>query len=206
MILIKLKKPVENRTAICLPRQKYMDSGIKAIIAGEQLVFLIKIWNATTKSSVGYGKNRRAPCQVGTRGPEKFRYCGLETTCRNFTTVKFKTATCRVSFPYEGEQRTGCQQKILSPAAEIPECQRFLRKNHSERDEWPDIDEFELYDNETLKRIAKCYREMDDEGLGWCGVNMANSMNDEEFFNIKPDSGISLFPMISVPLTDGIIC
>ena len=54
MILIKLKKPANavNISAICLPTMEYQDSNVKAIIAG-------------------YGKYRRAPCQVGAHGPTK---------------------------------------------------------------------------------------------------------------------------------------
>ena len=54
LILIKLKKPANavNVSAICLPTMEYQDSNVKAIIAG-------------------YGKYRRAPCQVGAHGPTK---------------------------------------------------------------------------------------------------------------------------------------
>ena len=54
LILIKLKKPANavNVSAICLPTMEYQDSNVKAVIAG-------------------YGKYRRAPCQVGAQGPTK---------------------------------------------------------------------------------------------------------------------------------------
>ena len=60
MILIKLKKPANVKkpangvgiSPICLPTMEYQDSNVKAIIAG-------------------YGKYRRAPCQVGAHGPTK---------------------------------------------------------------------------------------------------------------------------------------
>ena len=29
----------------------------------------------------GYGRYRRAPCEVGRMGPEKFEYCGTAETC-----------------------------------------------------------------------------------------------------------------------------
>ena len=29
----------------------------------------------------GYGRYRRAPCEVGRQGPEKFEYCGTAETC-----------------------------------------------------------------------------------------------------------------------------
>ena len=29
----------------------------------------------------GYGRYRRAPCEVGRLGPEKFEYCGTADTC-----------------------------------------------------------------------------------------------------------------------------
>ena len=54
MILIKLKKPANDAriSPICLPTMEYQDSNVKAIIAG-------------------FGKYRRAPCQVGAHGPTK---------------------------------------------------------------------------------------------------------------------------------------
>ena len=54
MILIKLKKPANDAriSPICLPTMEYPDSNVKAIIAG-------------------FGKYRRAPCQVGAHGPTK---------------------------------------------------------------------------------------------------------------------------------------
>ena len=66
----------------CLPRESYKDTSIKAIIAG-------------------YGKNRRAPCQVGSHGPSKYRYCGVETACHDVEAEKFKNANCSVSFTYK---------------------------------------------------------------------------------------------------------
>ena len=29
----------------------------------------------------GYGRYRRAPCEVGRQGPEKFEYCGTAENC-----------------------------------------------------------------------------------------------------------------------------
>jgi len=66
----------------------------------------------------------------------------------------------------------GCQRDIPSPSAQHPECKLFLAKNPDEFKTWPDTDEFEIYENKTLKLLARCYRAMDDENNGWCGVNL----------------------------------
>ena len=82
MILIKLKTPATDVERACIPKESYKDFNIKAIIAG-------------------YGKNRRAPCQVGSHGPSKYRYCGIENECHDFENEKFKFANCSVSFTYK---------------------------------------------------------------------------------------------------------
>ena len=82
IILIKLKQHAKGIKPACLPSPNYKDTNIKAIIAG-------------------YGKNRRAPCQVGSKGPSKYRYCGIEDACHNFETEKFKEANCSVTFTYK---------------------------------------------------------------------------------------------------------
>ena len=57
---------------------------------------------------------------------------------------------------------------------------------HKEYQIWPDIDEFEIYDEKSLQLLAKCYRTQSE--LGWCGVNLSNDLADP-IFDVKPDSG-----------------
>jgi hypothetical protein len=47
-----------------------------------------------------------------------------------------------------------------------------MEKNSAEFKSWPDNDEFEIYENKSMKLLARCYRAMDDENNGWCGVNL----------------------------------
>ena len=37
----------------------------------------------------GYGRYRRAPCEVGRQGPEKFEYCGTSEECTRGSKVRF---------------------------------------------------------------------------------------------------------------------
>ncbi len=74
IILIKLKEPVSKSgpetVAIYLPEdESYPDLG-KALIAG-------------------YGRYRRAPCESGRYGPEKFEFCGVEKSCTKNSKVKY---------------------------------------------------------------------------------------------------------------------
>ena len=82
----------------------------------------------------------------------------------------------------------GCQTELPSPSAAQPECQRFLKMAKKEFQDWPAIDEFEIYDNKTLNRLAKCFRSKDEEGYGWCGTNMVDDYTKPEF-DIQPDFG-----------------
>ena len=36
----------------------------------------------------GYGRYRRAPCEVGRQGPEKFEYCGTAESCKKGSKVR----------------------------------------------------------------------------------------------------------------------
>ena len=64
-----------------------------------------------------------------------------------------------------------------------------MRSKQKEFEIWPNIDEFEIYDNKTLKRLAKCYRKEDkDYSIGWCGTNHADDINHQEF-DINPEDG-----------------
>ena len=49
---------------------------------------------------------------------------------------------------------------------------------------WPDIDEFEIYDETTLDNLAKCYRPSDTHG--WCGTNTGDDISNPQF-DIKAD-------------------
>lgn len=166
VILIKLKKPVNVNVnvPICLPTMDYRDTSVKAIIAG-------------------YGKYRRPTCLVGPRGPTKFRYCGIDQECRKMGD-KYKNASCQVTFPYNGKVLKGCQKAIPSPSSKQAECRKFFKQRHLRFRS--DIDEFEIYDKETLALIAKCYRKMDK--LGWCGTYMNDDVTKPEF-SIRADSG-----------------
>ena len=63
-----------------------------------------------------------------------------------------------------------------------------MRAKEGEFQIWPNVDEFEIYDNKTLKRIAKCYREVDKNSIGWCGTNSADDINNQKF-NIHTEKG-----------------
>ena len=80
----------------------------------------------------------------------------------------------------------GCQKDLPSPSYENKECRRFLHLAKKEFDTWPDIDEFEIYDEKSLKNLAKCYRPKDT--YGWCGTNMVDDISNPKF-DIKPDHG-----------------
>ena len=58
---------------------------------------------------------------------------------------------------------------------------------HKEYKIWPNIDEFEIYDERSLTRLAKCYRSQSQ--LGWCGVNLSNDIA-QPYFDITPDYGM----------------
>ena len=58
---------------------------------------------------------------------------------------------------------------------------------HKEYKIWPNIDEFEIYDERSLTRLAKCYRSQSQ--LGWCGVNLSNDIA-QPYFDIQPDYGM----------------
>ena len=81
----------------------------------------------------------------------------------------------------------GCQ-KTPSPAHKNEHCQTFMKVNQKEFQMWPNIDDFEIYDNKTLKRIAKCYREIDKNSIGWCGTNYVDDI-DNQRFHIDPERG-----------------
>ena len=55
------KKP-KPYSRICLPENDQFNDQGHAMVAG-------------------YGRYRRAPCEVGRQGPEKFEYCGTAETC-----------------------------------------------------------------------------------------------------------------------------
>ena len=67
IILLKLKASIKStlgpgHDAICLPKDEtYNDVGAATI--------------------AGYGRYRRAPCEVNRHGPEKYEYCGTEKAC-----------------------------------------------------------------------------------------------------------------------------
>ena len=56
-----------------------------------------------------------------------------------------------------------------------------MKAKVGEFETWPNIDEFEIYDNQTLKIIAKCYREKDKNSIGWCGTNKVDDINNQKF-------------------------
>ena len=84
IILIKLRNPVSSlgpeTTPVLLPRdQNYPDLG-PALIAG-------------------YGRYRRAPCEVGRSGPDKFEFCGIEKSCtKNSRVSRSSFSTISTSF------------------------------------------------------------------------------------------------------------
>ena len=91
-----------------------------------------------------------------------------------------------MTFPYHGKIRHGCQKSLHSPSYKNPECRRFLHLAKKEFKVWPDIDEFEIYDETTLDNLAKCYRPSDSHG--WCATNMGDDISNPQF-DIKADHG-----------------
>ncbi len=89
IILIELRQnaSVVEHPPACLPGSGFVDEGLRGSGSG--------VW------IVGYGKTRRATCEVGPRGPSKFRYCGVEPGCADGAGAKYKKADCRVQFPYK---------------------------------------------------------------------------------------------------------
>ena len=81
IILIQVAHPMDNVAPICLPTVNFKDDNIHATIAG-------------------YGKYKRAPCEVDSHGPSKFRYCGVEPDCQ-YNTPKHENANCSIQFEYK---------------------------------------------------------------------------------------------------------
>ena len=75
----------------------------------------------------------------------------------------------------KGQQMKGCQSSP-TPSAKDPICEAFLAAMGDEFHSWPDVDEVEIRSKSNLTRATKCYRPSDEEGLGWCGVNLKESM------------------------------
>ena len=78
-------KKSKDYSRICLPdNEKFNDLG-HAMVAG-------------------YGRYRRAPCEVGRMGPEKFEYCGTAETCTKGSKVtyaaKFFVALLELEYLY----------------------------------------------------------------------------------------------------------
>ena len=119
--MIKLKQHAKGIKPACLPSPNYKDTNIKAIIAG-------------------YGKNRRAPCQVGSKGPSKYRYCGIEEACYNFETEKFKEANCSVTFTYQVRKKIWRQtwMYVLTNAMDFSLYTNF-KSGNNEMGEIPNI-------------------------------------------------------------------
>ena len=69
IILIKLKRKVAKIEPACLPPSKDFDDGGNATIAG-------------------YGRFKRPPCEVGSKGPHKFEFCGVDPQCKKGSTVR----------------------------------------------------------------------------------------------------------------------
>ena len=82
----------------------------------------------------------------------------MDQECRKLE-GKFKNATCEVEFVYKNKTMQGCQTDIPSPSSKQEECQKFLTKAKKEFKSWPKIDEFEIYNKESLDLLAKCYRQ-----------------------------------------------
>ena len=62
----------KSYSRICLPSSQEYDEHGLAMVAG-------------------YGRYRRAPCEVGRQGPEKFEYCGTGKECARGAKVRFST-------------------------------------------------------------------------------------------------------------------
>jgi hypothetical protein len=106
----------------------------------------------------------------------------------HFTFVQSYDSKIQQLYFWQSKMLTGCQTRIPSPSTHQPECQRFLKMAKKEYEDWPNIDEFEIYEETSLNRLAKCYREMDEDGLGWCGTNMSDDIANP-VFDIQPDHG-----------------
>ena len=49
-----------------------------------------------------------------------------------------------------------------------------------------------------MKRIAKCYREKDDNSIGWCGTNIKDDIDNQEF-DIDSGKGWGFCPKECLP-------
>ena len=91
------------------------------------------------------------------------------------------------TFFFQDSNFTGCQTKLPTPSYNQLECQRFLKMAREEYETWPNIDEFEIYQESNLKRLARCYRTHSD--LGWCGVNLSDDISLVSHFLIYVQFG-----------------
>ena len=66
IILIKLKFPVSKIGPETVPIHLPTDENFPDL--GPSII-------------AGYGRYRRAPCEVGRQGPDKFEFCGVEKAC-----------------------------------------------------------------------------------------------------------------------------
>jgi len=152
VILLKLKKKAnkgekpKDYSRICLPdSEKFNDLG-HAMVAG-------------------YGRYRRAPCEVGRMGPEKFEYCGTAETCTKGS-KGHQRSNCTIQWKYQGSTIRGCSHDP-TPSASDKKCQEFIKKT---KFEWPDnVDEVALVDESSNKLETTCYRE-NPGSYGWCGT------------------------------------
>ena len=78
---MEVKEPIRDIKPICVPNENFKDHGMHASIAG-------------------YGKFKRALCEVDSRGPSKFRYCGVEPNCKSGSD-KYQNNECSVQFTYK---------------------------------------------------------------------------------------------------------
>ena len=81
IMLIETKHHMRDIQPICIPSKNYKDYGVHATIAG-------------------YGKFQRPVCEVDSRGPSKYKSCGVEPDCRRGT-EKYNQNDCSVQFRYK---------------------------------------------------------------------------------------------------------
>ena len=43
------------------------------------------------------------------------------------------------------------------------------------------VDEIDIFTNNPLKLVTKCFRALDEDNYGWCGTNQVNGINKQKF-------------------------
>jgi len=132
----------------------------------------------------GYGRYRRAPCEVGRHGPEKFEYCGTGDECV-MGSQEHRKSNCTISWKYKGQTIKGCSHEP-TPSSTDENCQKFLKKTGFKFE--PDVDEVALVDSSGKGLAATCYRQ-DPGSYGWCGTIHDYNNLKEQKLEVHPGKG-----------------